>query len=95
MSHIWPPKNCENRSVTLELLLKMHILKTPTLVCQNSENIYLTFVAYSSKYDVRNDAIYSFQSFMPKKSYFSFVFIFGSKVQLCKQIYISTSDVYL
>ena len=28
--------------------LKMHILNTPTLVCQNSENIYLTFVAYSS-----------------------------------------------
>ena len=27
----------------------MHILKTPILVCQNSENIYLTFVAYSSK----------------------------------------------
>ena len=26
----------------------MHILNTPTLVCQNSENIYLTFVAYSS-----------------------------------------------
>ena len=26
----------------------MHILNTPTLVRQNSENIYLTFVAYSS-----------------------------------------------
>ena len=25
----------------------MHIFNIPTLVCQNSENIYLTFVAYS------------------------------------------------
>ena len=46
MSHIWPLKYRENRSVTRAI--KMHILKTPTLVCQNSENIYLTFVAYSS-----------------------------------------------
>ena len=46
MSHIWPLKNRENRSVTRGI--KMRILKTPTLVCQNSENIYLTFFAYSS-----------------------------------------------
>ena len=46
MSNIWPLKNHENRSVTCAI--KMHILNTPTLVCQNSENIYLTFVAYSS-----------------------------------------------
>ena len=46
MSHIWPLKNRENRSVTRAI--KMHILKTPTLVCQNSENIYLTFIAYSN-----------------------------------------------
>ena len=26
----------------------MHILNTPTLVCQNSENIYIFFIAYSS-----------------------------------------------
>ena len=48
MSHKWPLKNCENRSVTEPARLKMHILKTPTLVCQNCENIYLTFIAYSS-----------------------------------------------
>ena len=34
MSYILPLKNRENRSVTF--------------LCQNSENIYLTFVAYSS-----------------------------------------------
>ena len=36
MSHIWPLKNRENRSVTRA----MHILKTPTLMCQDSEIIY-------------------------------------------------------
>ena len=41
MSHIWPLKNRENGSVTRA------ILKTTTLVF-DSENIYLTFVAYSS-----------------------------------------------
>ena len=47
MSYILPLKNRENRSEHARL--KMHIFNTPTLVCQNSENIYLTFVAYSSK----------------------------------------------
>ena len=42
MSYILPLKNRDNRSV------KMHIFNTPTLVCQNAEHIYLTFVAYSS-----------------------------------------------
>ena len=42
MSYIWPLKNRENRSVTC------NIFNTPTLVCENSENIYLTFVAFSS-----------------------------------------------
>ena len=46
MSHIWPLKNRENRTVTSRL--KMYNFKTKPLVCQNSENIYLTVVAYSS-----------------------------------------------
>ena len=70
MSHIWPPKNCENRSVTLELLLKMHILKTPTLVCQNSENIYLTFVAYSSNMTSEMTQFTVFSHFNAKKVIF-------------------------
>ena len=36
-----------------------------------------------------------FSRLYQKKSYFSFVFKFGSIVRLCEQIYISTSDVYL
>ena len=43
MSHILPLKN---RSVTRAI--KNAYLKTPILLCQNSENIYLTFGAYSS-----------------------------------------------
>ena len=46
MSYILPLKNRENRSVTRAF--KNAYFFTPTLVCQNSENIYLTFVAYSS-----------------------------------------------
>ena len=46
MSYILPLKNRENRSVTRAI--KMHIFNTPTLVCQNSENIYVIFVAYFS-----------------------------------------------
>ena len=47
MRYIWPLKNRENRSGIRAI--KMPILKTPILVCQKSQNIYLTFVAYSSK----------------------------------------------
>ena len=72
MSHIWPLKNCENQSVTLKLLLKMHILKTPTLVCQNSENIYLTFVAFSSNMTSDMMQFTVFSHLCQKKSYFLF-----------------------
>ena len=46
MSYILPLKNRENRSVAREF--KNAYFNTPTLVCKNSENIYLTFVAFSS-----------------------------------------------
>ena len=81
MSHIWPLKNRENRSVTRGI--KMRILKTPTLVCQNSENIYLTFVAYSSNMTSEMTQLTVFNRLCQKSH--NFVFKFGSVVRLCKQ----------
>ena len=46
MNYIWPLNNHENRSVTR--VFKNAYFNTPILVCQNSESIYLTFVAFSS-----------------------------------------------
>ena len=63
----------------------MHILKTPTLVCQNSEIIYLTFVAYSSNVTSEMTQFTVFSRLCQEKSYFAFVFKFGSLVRLCKQ----------
>ena len=48
MRYIWPLKNRENRGVTHGIKnAYFQIFNTPALVCENSENIYLTFVAYS------------------------------------------------
>ena len=46
MSHIWPLKNRENRSVTRAI--KNAYFKNTNPCVSNSENVYLTFVAYSS-----------------------------------------------
>ena len=62
----------------------MHILKTPIFVCKNSENIYLTFDAYSSKTMLEMTQFTVF-SRLCQKRHFPFVFKFGKVVQLCKQ----------
>ena len=62
----WPLKNRENRSVTRAI--KMHIFNTPTLVCENSENIYLTFVAFSSNMTSEMTQFTVFSRLCPPKS---------------------------
>ena len=62
----------------------MHILKTPIFVCKNSENIYLTLDAYSSKTMLEMTQFTVF-SRLCQKRHFAFVFKFGKVVRLCKQ----------
>ena len=63
----------------------MHILKTPTLVCRNSENIYLTFVAYSSNMTSEMTQFTVFSRLCQKKSYFSYVFLNRNQSAICEQ----------
>ena len=61
----------------------MHIFNTPTLVCQNSENIYLTSIAYYSNMTSELTQFTVFSRLC--QVIFSFVFKFGSIVRLCEQ----------
>ena len=54
-------------------------------MCQNSVNIYITFVAYSSNMTSEMTQFTVFSRLFQKKLYFSFVFKLGSVVRLCKQ----------
>ena len=89
MRYIWPLKNRENRSVT-RAIKNAYFQYTNPCVWK-----HLTFVAFSSNMTSEMTQFTVFSRLYQKKSYFSFVFKFGSIVRLCEQIYISTSDVYL
>ena len=72
-----------------------HISKTLTLVCQNSENIYLTFVAFSSYMTSEMTQLTVF-SFLCQKSQILRLFLnLEAYRDFVNKIYISTSNVYL
>ena len=73
----------------------MHILKTPTLVCQNSENIYLTFVAYSSNMTSEITQFTVFSRLCQKSHIFRLCFNSEAQCNIANKFSISTSDVYL
>ena len=73
----------------------MHIFNTPTLVCQNSENIYLTFVAYSSNMTSEMTQFTVFSRLCQKSRIFRMFLNLEAKCDFMNKINISTSDVYL
>ena len=69
----------------MSYILPLKNFNTPTLVRQNSENIYLTFGAFSSNMTSEMTQFSVFSRLCQKKSYFSYVFKFGSIVRLYEQ----------
>ena len=67
MSHIWPLKNCKNRSVKNAYFKKHQHLCVKTL-----KNINLTFVAFSSNMTSEMMQFTVFSHLCQKKSYFLF-----------------------
>ena len=73
----------------------MHILKTPTLVCQNTETIYLPFVAFSSNMTSEMTPVTVFSRLCQKSHIFRLFLNLEAQCDFANKIYISTSDVYL
>ena len=69
MSNIWPLKNRENQSVKHAITNK-YFKNTNPCVCQNYENIYLTFVANSSNMTSEMTQFTVFSRVCPKSHIF-------------------------
>ena len=73
----------------------MHILKTPIHVCQNFENIYLTFVAYSSKTMSEMTQLTFFSRLCQKRHFLRLFLNLEKWCDFANKIYISISNVSL
>ena len=73
----------------------MHILNTPIHVCQNFVNIYLTFVAYSSKTMSEMTQLTLFSRLCQKRNFLRLFLNLEKWCDFANKIYISISNVSL